>query len=74
MRLLRSISAVQPSASRLIGGTTRSLPLLTHIRCASARPASWDYETEKRTFKLKAPEYYNFARDAIDAWAAKEKV
>ena len=34
----------------------------------------WDYETERRTFQLKTPEYYNFARDVIDKWADKEKV
>ena len=34
----------------------------------------WDYETERKTFQLKTPDYYNFARDVIDTWAEKEKV
>lgn len=33
----------------------------------------WDYSTERKTFQLKTPEYYNFARDVIDKWAEKEK-
>ena len=34
----------------------------------------WNYEEERRTFQLKTPEYYNFARDVIDQWAEKERV
>ena len=34
----------------------------------------WDYETERKMFNLRTPDYYNFARDAIDKWAEKEKV
>ncbi|KAL3877087.1 hypothetical protein ACJMK2_034842 [Sinanodonta woodiana] len=34
---------------------------------------TWNYETERKTFKLTAPEYYNFARDVVDKWAKKEK-
>lgn len=33
-----------------------------------------DYEAERRNFNLVVPEYYNFASDVIDVWAAKEKV
>jgi len=37
-------------------------------------PKNWDYEHERKTYKLVAPKYYNFARDVIDFWANKEKV
>lgn len=46
------------------------LPLL-HPTCRAV--STWNYETEKRSFRLKAPPYYNFARDVIDKWAAAEK-
>lgn len=36
--------------------------------------STWNYEHEKKTFKLQAPPYYNFARDVVDKWAEKEKV
>ncbi|XP_052814931.1 acyl-coenzyme A synthetase ACSM3, mitochondrial-like isoform X2 [Mya arenaria] len=36
-------------------------------------PRNWDYETEKKSYSLIAPQYYNFARDVIDSWAQKEK-
>ncbi|ELU02061.1 hypothetical protein CAPTEDRAFT_184514 [Capitella teleta] len=32
-----------------------------------------DYEAERRNFNMFVPEYYNFAKDVIDVWAAKEK-
>lgn len=44
---------------------------LPHISCRGV--STWNYETEKKNFKLKAPPYYNFARDVIDKWAEKEK-
>ncbi|KAL4240589.1 Acyl-coenzyme A synthetase acsm3 [Mactra antiquata] len=34
---------------------------------------SWNYDTEKKNFRLIAPTKYNFARDVIDKWADKEK-
>jgi len=33
-----------------------------------------DYETERRTFRLEQPEFYNFASDVIDRWALNEQV
>ncbi len=30
------------------------------------------YEETKRNFKIQVPEYFNFASDVIDQWAAKE--
>ncbi|XP_060575543.1 acyl-coenzyme A synthetase ACSM3, mitochondrial-like isoform X2 [Ruditapes philippinarum] len=44
------------------------LPLLGSCRLAS----TWNYEHEKKNFKLKAPTHYNFARDVVDKWAEKE--
>jgi acyl-coenzyme A synthetase/AMP-(fatty) acid ligase len=32
-------------------------------------PNMTDYETERRTFSLEVPEYYNFATDVVDKWA-----
>ena len=51
------------------------LAVWTQLRNKSdATDVGWDYETERKTFSLKAPEYYNFARDVVDKWAEKEKV
>jgi len=33
-----------------------------------------DYDTERKTFRLEQPEYYNFATDVIDRWALVEQV
>jgi len=33
-----------------------------------------DYETERRTFKLDQPQFFNFASDVIDRWALTEQV
>ena len=33
-----------------------------------------DYDAERRTFKLEAPHYFNFAADVIDRWALAEQV
>ena len=52
-----------------------SLAVWAQLRNKSdATDIGWDYETERKTFSLKAPEYYNFARDVVDKWAEKEKV
>ncbi len=31
-----------------------------------------NYEETKKNFKIHVPEYFNFASDVIDQWAAKE--
>ena len=33
-----------------------------------------DYEHERKVFSLDVPEYFNFAHDFIDGWAAAEQV
>ena len=51
---------------------TKRLPVLANqhrVQCSS-----WNYEEEKKNFKLVAPSHYNFARDVVDSWAEKEKV
>ena len=35
-------------------------------------PNMTDYEETRRTFRLEVPERFNFARDVVDAWAARE--
>jgi len=47
---------------------------LCHNHSVTFDPKNWDYEHERKTYKLVAPKYYNFARDVIDFWANKEKV
>ena len=32
-------------------------------------PNMTDYEATHRSFKLEVPEYFNYTRDVIDAWA-----
>lgn len=34
-------------------------------------PNMTDYEATHRSFKLEVPEYFNYTRDVIDAWAAR---
>ncbi|XP_045212457.2 acyl-coenzyme A synthetase ACSM3, mitochondrial-like isoform X2 [Mercenaria mercenaria] len=48
--------------------------LLPLLGCLSRRSAAtWNYEEEKKNFKLQAPPFYNFARDVVDKWAEIEK-
>ena len=35
-------------------------------------PNMTDYEATRRSFRLRVPERFNFARDVVDAWAARE--
>ena len=35
-------------------------------------PNMTDYEETRRTFRLRVPERFNYARDVVDAWAARE--
>ncbi|MGZ8596069.1 MAG: AMP-binding protein, partial [Actinomycetota bacterium] len=35
-------------------------------------PNMTDYEETRRTFRLQVPERFNYARDVVDAWAARE--
>ncbi len=35
-------------------------------------PNMTDYLATRSTFRLEVPEVYNYARDVVDAWAAKE--
>ncbi|XP_052763472.1 acyl-coenzyme A synthetase ACSM3, mitochondrial-like isoform X2 [Mya arenaria] len=44
-----------------------------HAYSTTFDPRNWDYEIEKKSYSLIAPQYYNFARDVIDSWAQKEK-
>ena len=60
---------------KLLLNRTSKDRLLPLPGCFSRRlAATWNYEEEKKTFRLQAPPYYNFARDVIDKWAEKEKV
>jgi acyl-coenzyme A synthetase/AMP-(fatty) acid ligase len=35
-------------------------------------PNMTDYEEARRTFRLRVPERFNYARDVVDAWAARD--
>ena len=37
----------------------------------TSSPNMTDYEETRRTFRLDVPERFNYARDVVDAWAAR---
>lgn len=52
----------------------QKLPPLLFGLTRNSTTSLWNYEEEKKNFKLTAPRKYNFARDVIDKWADREKV
>lgn len=67
-------------AARTLCGIRRRLPVtslrsfLRRYSVAVSAAGFNDYETERANFRLQIPATFNYAIDAIDAWAHREQV
>jgi acyl-coenzyme A synthetase/AMP-(fatty) acid ligase len=62
------VPAVSPAV--LAGGTGPSEEV--GVAARDVAPNMTDYEATRASFRLEVPETYNYARDVVDAWAARE--
>ena len=60
--------------SQLLHGSCSQSTSARGIQLALSGHNISDYEQERKSYTIQAPEYFNFARDFLDQWAHAEQV